>query len=50
MTAGLAAKRLQRTTKRPVHVAEMALTSMAIPPVAVFWRLAGAMKYRVWFW
>lgn len=28
---------------------EMLVTSAAIPVLAVFWRLAGAVRYRVWF-
>ena len=31
------------------HVLEMILTSIAIPPLAVFWRLCGAARYRVLF-
>lgn len=30
-------------------IVEMAATSAAIPVLAVFWRLAGAVRYRVWF-
>jgi glycosyltransferase involved in cell wall biosynthesis len=41
--------RLRRTTRRPGHVAEMLLTSVAIPPVALLWRLLGAWRFRVWF-
>lgn len=41
--------RLHRTSRRPLHVAEMLFTSALIPPLAVFWRLVGAMKYRVMF-
>lgn len=29
--------------------AEIAATSVAIPPIAVFWRLAGALRFRVFF-
>jgi len=48
-TAGFCARRLSRTSHAPAHVAEMIVTSIAIPPVAVFWRLAGAFRYRVFF-
>jgi len=43
------ARRLSGTTHRPSHVVEMIVTSMVIPPYAVFWRLYGAAKYRVAF-
>jgi hypothetical protein len=36
-------------SRRPGHVLEMAVTSMLIPPLAVFWRLVGALRYRVAF-
>lgn len=48
-TAGFCAARLSRTSRRPFHVAEMAFTSALIPPLAVFWRLVGAVRYRVMF-
>jgi hypothetical protein len=37
------------TVKTPAHIAEMIVTSALIPPVAVFWRLIGAVKFRVRF-
>ncbi len=49
LTAAFCVKRLARTSHDPVHVAEMIVTSIAIPPVAVFWRLAVALRYRVFF-
>jgi GT2 family glycosyltransferase len=42
-------RRLRRTTRRPAHVAEMAVTSMLIPFLSVYWRLRGAVAFRVWF-
>lgn len=48
-TAGFCLARLRRTSRRPLHVAEMAFTSALIPPLAVFWRLVGALRYRVMF-
>jgi len=48
-TAHFCLKRLRRTSRRFDHVVEMALTSALIPPIAVFWRMAGAVKYRVLF-
>lgn len=41
--------RLRDTSRRPSHVVEMALTSALIPPLAVFWRLVGAARFRVVF-
>jgi len=41
--------RLRDTSRRPLHVAEMAVTSLLIPPLAVFWRLVGAVRFRVMF-
>ncbi len=49
LTMLLFGRRLRGTTLRPSHIAEMALTSVLIPPLAVFWRLAGAIRYRVAF-
>jgi GT2 family glycosyltransferase len=42
-------QRVKGASKRPAHLAEMLVTSALIPPVAVFWRLAGALRYRVAF-
>jgi GT2 family glycosyltransferase len=49
MTAWFSGKRLVPTSKAPAHVAEMLVTSMLIPPLAVFWRFYGALKYRTLF-
>jgi GT2 family glycosyltransferase len=49
MTAFLFLERIKGTSKRPAHVAEMLLTSAVIPPLSVFWRLAGALRFRVPF-
>lgn len=38
-------RRLRHTSKRPSHVSEMVLTSVIIPPLAVFWRLVGFWKF-----
>jgi hypothetical protein len=43
------AARLRGTSRTLSHVAEMVVTSVLIPPLAVFWRLAGAVRYRVCF-
>jgi cellulose synthase/poly-beta-1,6-N-acetylglucosamine synthase-like glycosyltransferase len=43
------ARRLRGTSRAPAHIAEMVVTSLVIPPLAIFWRLRGALKFRVWF-
>ncbi len=42
-------QRLTHTSHAPKHIAEMIITSMLLPPLAIFWRLRGAIKFRVWF-
>ena len=49
LTALLCARRLRGTSRVPAHMAEVVLTSALVPPLAVFWRLAGAIRYRVAF-
>ena len=49
MAAAFCGRRLRGATHRPGHVMEMAVTSLIIPPYAVFWRLYGAVRYRVAF-
>ena len=46
-TLAFALRRLRGTSKAPAHVLEMLVTSIPIPPLAVFWRLYGALKFRV---
>jgi glycosyltransferase involved in cell wall biosynthesis len=48
-TAAFAWKRLRHTSKAPAHVVEMLATSGLIPPLAVFWRLYGAVRFRTLF-
>jgi GT2 family glycosyltransferase len=49
LTGRLCAQRLRGVAHTPAHVAEMVVTSALLPPLAVFWRLAGAVRYRVRF-
>jgi hypothetical protein len=49
LTAAFCAKRLRGTSRSWSHVLEMALTSMLIPPLAVFWRAVGSLRFRVAF-
>jgi cellulose synthase/poly-beta-1,6-N-acetylglucosamine synthase-like glycosyltransferase len=49
LTARFCLLRLRSTVKTPAHIAEMIVTSALIPPLAVFWRMIGAVKFRVRF-
>jgi len=49
VTLRFCAMRLARTSHSASHVLEMLVTSALIPPLAVFWRLRGALRFRVWF-
>lgn len=49
LTAMLSIRRLEGGPKTAAHIADMLVTSALIPPVAVFWRALGAIKYRVRF-
>jgi hypothetical protein len=42
-------RRLKGTSHRPWDVLDMAVTSALIPYLAVYWRLRGAVKFRVPF-
>ena len=42
-------ERQRGASRRPGHLLEMLVTSMLIPPLAVFWRVAGMLRYRVAF-
>lgn len=44
-----ARQRLRRTRRTPAHVGEMLATSALIPFLSVWWRLAGAWRFRVLF-
>ncbi|HWN39436.1 MAG TPA: glycosyltransferase [Gammaproteobacteria bacterium] len=47
LTLRLAVRRLAGTRHEWRHVGEMLVTSAAIPLLAVFWRIVGAVRYRV---
>ncbi|WP_261525494.1 glycosyltransferase family 2 protein [Burkholderia multivorans] len=49
ITAWFCCKRLRGTALTPSHVAEMIVTSIAIPPVSLYWRIRGALHFRVFF-
>jgi glycosyltransferase involved in cell wall biosynthesis len=49
LTSRFCLQRLRVTNHHPNHIAEMAITSVVIPPLSIFWRLWGAIKFRVLF-
>jgi GT2 family glycosyltransferase len=49
LTARFAARRLAGNSRAARHVAEMAVTSAAIPFLSLFWRLYGAVKFHAWY-
>jgi glycosyltransferase involved in cell wall biosynthesis len=49
LTTRFIAKRLEGTSHSPEHVAEMLLTSALVPPLSLYWRLRGALRFRVVF-
>lgn len=42
-------RRARGTSHRPTHLFDLALTSLLIPPLSVYWRLQGAIRFRVLF-
>lgn len=46
LTGLFSVRRLQCSSKSAAHIIEMIVTSALIPPVSVFWRLVGAVRYR----
>jgi glycosyltransferase involved in cell wall biosynthesis len=49
LTVEFCLRRLAKTSRSLEHIVEMIVTSVLIPPVAIFWRLRGAVKYQVAF-
>jgi GT2 family glycosyltransferase len=49
LTGRFCARRLRGNSRAPSHMAEMVLTSALIPPLSLYWRWRGALKYRVFF-
>ncbi|MEM5383053.1 glycosyltransferase [Paraburkholderia phymatum] len=49
LTASFCVARLRRTRRDLPHIAEMAWTSMLIPFLSIYWRLRGAIRYKVFF-
>ncbi|MGH9869273.1 MAG: glycosyltransferase family 2 protein [Candidatus Polarisedimenticolia bacterium] len=46
LTARFCALRLEGTSRTVRHRMEMAFTSTLIPPLSIFWRLVGAVRFR----
>ncbi|MDB5888352.1 MAG: glycosyltransferase family 2 protein [Rhodocyclales bacterium] len=49
MTAAFCIKRLHRAAHSFSHIVEMVLTSIAIPPLALYWRVRGCLHFKVLF-
>ena len=48
-TARFCRRRLEHTSHAPSHIVEMIVTSVLIPPLAIYWRIVGMFKFRVPF-
>jgi len=48
-TLGFTAYRLRGASLSPRHIAEMLYTSAVIPPLALYWRIAAALRFKVAF-
>lgn len=49
LTARFFLRRIQGASKSPSHLTEMALTSILVPLFSIYWRLRGAIRFRVVF-
>lgn len=49
LTTKFCLQRLEGTSHRFSHIAEMVVTSVLIPPISLFWRTLGAITFRVVF-
>jgi glycosyltransferase involved in cell wall biosynthesis len=49
LTISFCVRRLHGTSHAPIHVAEMLVTSLLIPPLSVYWHFRGLVKHRVLF-
>lgn len=49
LTLALCRRRLRGASRSMRHVLEMLVTSALIPPLALFWRMVGSIRYRVVF-
>ncbi|OZI62283.1 glycosyltransferase family 2 protein [Bordetella genomosp. 11] len=49
LTGWFSLRRLRGTRRTPDHIAEVVMTSAAIPPLSIFWRIVGSLRYRAGF-
>lgn len=49
MTLAFCLRRLRGASWHPRHVLEMIVTSVAIPPLSLYWRVRGALAFRTGF-
>src|SRR5207302_9134064 len=49
LTGRFCLQRLVQTSRERRHVAEMLVTSVLTPSLSIFWRIRGAIKFRVFF-
>jgi GT2 family glycosyltransferase len=49
LTVRFFARRMRGRSRDWKHVAEMAITSILIPFLSIYWRIRGAISYRTWF-
>jgi GT2 family glycosyltransferase len=49
LTARFFVRRMRGRSRDWRHVAEMAVTSVLIPFLSIYWRIRGAIRYRTWF-
>ena len=49
LTGRFLLRRLHHTSRQRRHVLEMLVTSLFIPPLAIYWRIRGAITFRVFF-
>jgi cellulose synthase/poly-beta-1,6-N-acetylglucosamine synthase-like glycosyltransferase len=49
LVIGFILGRLAHTSHAPAHVAEMVVTSLVIPFLSVYWRIRGAIRWKVFF-
>jgi hypothetical protein len=47
LTSRFCARRLRGTSRAPAHVADMIVTSALLPPVSLFWRGLGVLRWGV---
>ncbi len=49
LTLLFALKRLSKTSKKPAHIAEMVVTSACLPPLSMYYKIKGSIRYRTLF-